>query len=339
MNDNNPMFHADQKYLNIVKDVLLNGNFKRNRTDVATISKFGVSYTLDNSKHFPLLTTKKMDGARWDSLVHELIWYLSGEHHIRNLREHTSIWDEWADEDGNLETAYGRFWRSYPVPGGPSRKEKEAWVNLSDDHVNTEGFDVSFDQLQYVIQKLKKSPNSRRIHMTAWHPANASKSLLPPCHHSVTFNVQNGNGLNLHLQQRSGDIALGAPFNIGSYALLQRLIANETGLKARKFHHSITDAHVYCGRGERADWWEENIDRFQETRPFESWETLWNQSEPPKEEKPYDHIPGLMEQYSRPAMKSPNVEIANKPIDDIEYDDIKLKNYDSHDSISFAVAP
>jgi len=333
------MKNADTEYLNLVRDVLVNGNFKRNRTDVATISKFGVSYTIDNTKSFPLLTTKKMDGGRWDSLAHELIWYISGEHHIQNLREHTSIWNEWADENNNLETAYGRFWRAYPVPGGPSRKEGETWVDLSDDNVNTERFDMSFDQLQYVIQKLKESPNSRRIHMTAWHPANASKSLLPPCHHSVTFNVQSRDELNVHLQQRSGDIALGIPFNIASYALLQRLIANETGLKAGKFHHSITDAHVYCGRGERADWWEENINRFQQTLPFESWQTLWKNSEPPEQENTYDHIPGLMEQYTRPAKKSPKVEIANKPIDDIEYDDIKLKNYESHDSIQFSVAP
>ena len=123
------MNDVDNTYKQLIKEVLSNGNFKRNRTDVATISKFGVSYTIDNSERFPLLTTKKMDGARWNSLVHELLWYLSGEEHVRNLQEHTSIWDEWADENGNLPSAYGRFWRDFPLGNGSY--EGESWALAS----------------------------------------------------------------------------------------------------------------------------------------------------------------------------------------------------------------
>lgn len=332
---------VDNTYKQVVREVLEKGNFKRNRTDVATISKFGMSYTLDNSEYFPLLTTKKMDGARWDSMVHELLWYLSGEHHIRDLQEHTSIWDAWADEDGNLDTSYGRFWRQFPVPGSSDRKEGESWIDLSDDNSDGEGFEHHFDQIQYVIDNLKENPNSRRHVVSAWHPANATVSTLPPCHYTFVFNVQNRDELNLHLQQRSGDIALGVPFNIASYALLQRIIAQETGLKPGKFHHSITDAHIYCGRGERADWWEENQDLLTEAfrnghhvdSIIDTIDTL-----APEQEENYDHIPGLLNQMTRASHNLPKVDIANESVDNIEYKDIELLEYESHDSISFAVA-
>ena len=334
------MNDVDNTYKQLIKEVLSNGNFKRNRTDVATISKFGVSYTIDNSERFPLLTTKKMDGARWNSLVHELLWYLSGEHHVRNLREHTSIWDAWTDEDGNLPSAYGRFWRNYPAPFVSHWKEGETWANKKEEVDNSDG-GPTFDQIQYVIDNLKNNPNSRRHVVTAWHPANAAVSSLPPCHFTFVFNVQNSNELNLHLTQRSGDIALGVPFNIASYALLQRLIANETGLEVGKFHHSITDAHIYCGKGERADWWEDNTDLLTEVfanghdidSVIDTIDTL-----APEQEEPYDHIPGLLEQMTRTAYNLPTVEIADKGIDDVEYKDFELKNYESHDSINFAVA-
>lgn len=333
------MNDVDNTYKQLIKEVLASGNFKKNRTDVATISKFGVDYTIDNSNGFPLLTTKKMDGFRWDSLIHELIWYFSGEHHIRNLREKTSIWDAWADDDGNLDTAYGRFWRRYPIPEDESKMPGESWTankNIWDD--DDEQF---FDQIQYVIDNLKENPNSRRHVVTAWHPANAAISTLPPCHYTFVFNVQNGNELNLHLTQRSGDIALGVPFNIASYALLQCLIANETGLEVGKFHHSITDAHIYCGKGERADWWEDNTDLLTEAFAnghdknsiIDTIDTL-----APEQEEPYDHIPGLLEQMTRTAYNLPTVEITDKGIDDVEYEDFELKNYESHDSINFAVA-
>jgi len=346
------MNDVDNTYKQLIKEVLTNGNYKQNRTDVATISKFGVSYTIDNSDRLPLLTTKKMDGARWNSLVHELLWYLSGEHHIQNLQKHTGIWDGWADEDGNLDTAYGRFWRRYPIPFSTSEfLPGESWEQISDWSQEEEGcgqkdspeeLRFTFDQIQYVIDNLKHNPNSRRHVVTAWHPANATVSTLPPCHYTFVFNVQNGDELNLHLTQRSGDVALGVPFNIASYALLQRLIANETGLEVGKFHHSITDAHIYCGKGERADWWEDNLTHLQEFMNGgyngSFFEGKYVGDDIPEQEEPYDHIPGLLEQMTRTAYNLPTVEIADKGIDDIEYKDFELKNYESHDSINFSVA-
>ena len=337
------MNDVDNTYKQLIKEVLANGNFKRNRTDVATISKFGVSYTIDNSERFPLLTTKKMDGTRWNSLVHELLWYLSGEEHVRNLQEETQIWEEWSKENGELDTAYGRFWRDYPIPLAINQYESESWIDTREDTVNVfreEG--ASFDQIQYIIDNIKENPNSRRHVVTAWHPANATVSTLPPCHAFFVFNVQNGDELNLHLTQRSGDVALGVPFNIGSYALLQRLIANETGLEVGKFHHSITDAHIYCGKGKRADWWEDNLIRLQEFMDGgyhgSFFEEKYAGSDFPEQEEPYDHIPGLLEQMTRTAYNLPTVEIEDKGIDHVEYEDFELKNYESHDSIKFSVA-
>ena len=340
------MNDVDNTYKQLIKEVLSRGSFKSNRTDVATISKFGVSYTIDNSERFPLLTTKKMDGARWNSLVHELLWYLSGEEHVRNLQEETQIWEEWSKENGELDSAYGRFWRRYPIPNPSSHLQGESWPGLNGEDSNDnivweEQGTYTFDQIQYVIENLKENPNSRRHVVTAWHPANATVSTLPPCHFSFVFNVQNGNVLNLHLTQRSGDVALGVPFNISSYALLQRLIANETDLEVGKFYHSITDAHIYCGKGERADWWEDNTDLLTEAFAnghdknsiIDTIDTL-----APEQEEPYDHIPGLLEQMTRTAYNLPTVEITDKGIDDVEYEDFELKNYESHDSINFAVA-
>jgi thymidylate synthase len=279
-----------------------------------------------------------MDGARWNSLVHELLWYLSGRHHIRNLREKTGIWDEWADEDGNLDTAYGRFWRKYPVPKKKNQIKGESWVTEDNYREDVSGETYFIDQIQYVIDNLKENPNSRRHVVTAWHPANATVSTLPPCHLMFIFNVQNGDELNLQLTQRSGDIALGIPFNIASYALLQRLIAQETGLKVGKFHHTITDAHIYCGKGERADWWEENIEDLQNNYSFDLWGEIIGNRDIPEQEEPYDHIPSLLDQMNRTSYDLPQVEIDDKSIDDIEYEDIELKEYESHDSIQFEVA-
>jgi thymidylate synthase len=292
-----------REYHELVEEVISEGNFKQNRTGVATISKFGVDYTIDRDR-FPLLTTKKMDGFRWDSMIHELFWYLDGEHHIRNLREKTGIWDEWADEDGHLDTAYGRFWRNYPVPVMGQKYDGESWDDTLYDSEwvrNDINRNPGFDQIQYVIDNLKENPNSRRHVVSAWHPANAANSTLPPCHYSFVFNVQNGNELNLHLTQRSGDIALGIPFNIACYSLLQRMIAQEVGLEVGKFHHSIVDAHIYCGVGERAHWWAESIKEYQDSmnpicKIYCEKEYIGGDTEDPEN---YDHIPGLVEQIDR----------------------------------------
>ena len=338
------MTEADKKYKEAVKEVLTEGNYKENRTDVATISKSVVDYTIDNSDGFPLLTTKKMDGARWESLVYELLWYLSGEHHIRNLREHTSIWDEWATDNGELETAYGRFWRRFPIPGNYHHVEGEEWVetlvgsdNESVDY-NRNGTPV-FDQIDYIIRNIKKNPNSRRHVLTAWHPANATVSKLPPCHAFSVFNVQ-GNKLNLHLTQRSGDMTLGVPFNIASYSLLQQIIAQETNLEVGKFHHSITDAHIYVGKDERAEWWKENNGILNPIEEEFHYQGIRNGvlKDAPEQRKPYDHVPNLLKQLQREPHESPSVEIANKSINELEFEDFELKDYQSHESLQFSVA-
>ncbi len=285
-----------KQYLDLVKYVLANGIKKENRTGVSTISVFGYFYKVDLNDGFPLLTTKKM---YFNSLVHELFWYLSGEEHIRNLKKHTKIWDAWADDDGKLETAYGRFWRRYPVPenGLDGENWKSKWT-----YYDEKSKSKVFDQIQFVIDTLKEikinptTSNLRRMVVSAWHPGNATESKLPPCHYTFTFNVT-GNKLNCHLTQRSGDIALGIPFNLASYALLTMMIAKETNFDIGEFAHTIIDAHIY-----------EN------------------------------HIEKIKEQLERKPMKLPKLQIADKPFDELKFEDIKLIDYKSHKKIKFDVA-
>ncbi len=216
-----------REYLDLVQRVLTNGTLKNNRTGIDTISCFAEHYTVDLSKGYPLLTTKRMN---FKSMLYEVLWYLSGEDHIRNLRQHTKIWDAWADENGNLDTAYGRYWRRFP----------SARLNAETGQYEV----VEVDQIGKVIELLKTDPNSRRMVVTAWEPGNAFDSKLPPCHYTFAFNVQ-GRKLSCHLTQRSGDIALGIPFNLAAYALLTQILAQETGFELGLFSHTIIDAHIY----------------------------------------------------------------------------------------------
>jgi len=277
-----------KQYLDLVKTVIDNGVRKKTRTGVDTISYFGVFYKVDLTEGFPLLTTKKM---YWKSLLHEVLWYLSGENHIRNLRQHTKIWDAWADENGVLETAYGNYWRHFPS----AKKDKNGnWVVKE------------VDQIQYVIDEIKRNPNSRRLVISAWEPGNATTSKLPPCHYTFVFNVNDGK-LNCHLTQRSGDVALGIPFNLAAYSLLTQVIAQQVGLNLGQFAHTIVDAHIYIG-------------------------------EKGTENEKYDHLEGLKEQLKREPLPLPQLNIANKPIDELKFDDFELLNYQFHDKISFEVA-
>lgn len=277
-----------KEYLDLVKLVLDNGVRKPSRTGVDTISYFGAFYKVDLQKGFPLLTTKKMV---WKSLLHEVLWYLSGENHIRNLRKHTKIWDAWADENGNLETAYGYYWRHFPS----AQKDKNGNWKVTE-----------VDQIQYVIDEIRRNPNSRRLVVSAWEPGNAIHSKLPPCHYTYTFNVNNGR-LNCHLTQRSGDIALGIPFNLAAYSLLTQIIAQETNLELGEFAHTIIDAHIYVA--------DEGTDM-----------------------ERYDHKKGLLEQLEREPLPLPKLEIAKKPIDELTFEDFSLHGYESHDRIKFEVA-
>ncbi|WP_253738705.1 thymidylate synthase [Halohasta salina] len=330
-----------QQYLDLVDSTLSGGSYKPNRTGVDTIASFSRSYTVDLQEGFPLLTTKDLSGFRWNSLIHEFKWYLSGEEHIRNLREETRIWDAWADEEGRLDTAYGRFWRRYPVPS--EGLDGEAWPDEDHRWRNDDG---TFDQIQYVVDTLKQSPNSRRLVVSAWHPANAAVSTLPPCHYTFVFNVQ-GDTLNCHLTQRSGDIALGVPFNIAAYSLLTHAVAQETGFEVGEFGHTVVDAHVYCGTDERGAWYAENLEELQQRlgevdsrngyRDVREWLTETAPAEREDNER-YDHVPGLLTQLSREPRSRPRIEIADKPLDDLEFEDIHLTDYDPADGIRFAVA-
>ena len=268
-----------REYLDLVERVLTHGTLKQNRTGIDTLSCFSEYYKVDLSKGYPLLTTKKMN---FKAMVYEVLWYLSGEDHIRNLRQHTKIWDAWADENGNLDTAYGRYWRRFP----------SAQLNPA-----TGSYEViEVDQIGRIIDLLKNDPNSRRMVVTAWEPGNALESKLPPCHYTFAFNVQ-GKKLNCHLTQRSGDIAIGIPFNLAAYALLTQILARESSLELGFFSHTIIDAHIYI-----------------------------------------NHIDGLKEQLRRTPRALPHLEITQRPIDDLAFEDFTLVGYDCYDPIKFTVA-
>ncbi|MBZ0184160.1 MAG: thymidylate synthase [Melioribacteraceae bacterium] len=293
-----------KEYHDLVKLVLENGVRKKSRTGVDTLSYFGAFYKVDLSKGFPLLTTKQMI---WKSLLHEVLWYLSGEEHIKTLREKTKIWDAWADEEGRLQTAYGRFWRRYPVPSNGAILDGEVYVDESHPFVNVEeNGTLTFDQIGWVINEIKTNPNSRRMVVLAWHPANAVVSKLPPCHYTFTFNVNDGK-LNCHLTQRSGDIALGIPFNLAAYSMLTQIIAQQTNLDLGYFAHTIVDAHIYA-------------------------------ADKGSEMEAYDHVEGLKEQISRKPYDLPTLKIADKSIDELQFDDFELVNYQHHPRIKFEVA-
>jgi thymidylate synthase len=333
----------------MVETVLSEGTYKPNRTGVDTISHFSYSYTVDLEEGLPVLTTKDMSGFRWKSLIHELLWYFSGEEHIRNLREKTGIWDAWADEEGKLETAYGRFWRRFPVPDEDSQLPGEAWADEECPWVTEEEGSLVFDQVQYVLDTLNgdnpdKDHNSRRMVISAWHPANAAVSGLPPCHYTYVINVKDGK-INTHLTQRSGDIALGVPFNIAAYSLITKIIAKQTDFEPGKFSHTVVDAHIYCGRNERGEWYSENLEELQERlasvedrEDFLDVKSWLTENAPAEEEEGYDHVPGLLKQLSRKPREKPSMELPEKGIDELEFEDFQLEDYNPHPGIRFEVA-
>lgn len=346
-----------RQYQKLVKRVLENGNYRPNRTASDSISTFSQHYEIDLQEGFPLLTTKDLSGYRWNSLIHELLWYFSGEHHIRNFREHSKIWDAWADEDWNLPTAYGRFWRRYPVPEEDAKLPGEAWADENSLWTEREeDGTLVVDQIKYVVETLRgnnpeRSPNTRRLVVTPWHPANATESALPPCHAMFVFNVQ-GDRLNCHLTQRSADIALGVPFNIAAYSMITKIVAEQTDFKPGTFSHTQVDSHIYCGKGERGEWYSENLEELKEKiREAEAPQDYleirdWILKDAPEEEKTdptedrygYDHVPGLLKQLSREPRERPEMHIPQKSIDQMEYDDFELKGYNPHPGLKFSVA-
>ncbi len=288
-----------KQYLDAVKETLEKGQRKPNRTGVDTISTFNINYEIDLRQGFPLLTTKQIC---WKNIVIENLWFLSGKTDIALLKKHNcKFWDPWADENGRVPSAYGNFWRHFPLPG--------------DGNTN--------DQVAYVVGQLKTNPMSRRLVVSAWAPGNAQTSALPPCHAFWVLNTQfdelGEETLCLHLTQRSGDIALGVPYNIAGYALLLELFSRFSGIKLGIFGHTLIDAHIYTAKA--------NGDMSE-----------------------YDHIPGLQMQLNRTPHALPSLEIdpAIQSLDDIEpllsleteeiMSHFVLHNYNPYPAINFKVA-
>src|SRR6201987_2921760 len=262
-----------RQYLDLMERILDHGTRKRDRTGTGTLSVFGHQMRFDLNQGFPLVTTKKLHVK---SIIHELLWFLRGETNVRYLNEHgVRIWDEWADESGDLGPVYGQQWRSWPASDGET-----------------------IDQMAGVIAAIRRNPESRRLIVSAWNPAEVDKMALPPCHCLFQLYVANGR-LSCQLYQRSADVFLGVPFNIASYALLTMMVAQVTGLAAGNFVHSLGDAHLYTNHIEQA--------RLQLTRPT----------------RPL------------PIMKiNPNV----KDIFAFRYEDFLLQGYDPHPHIKAEVA-
>ncbi len=260
-------------YLDLLERVLQDGVNKDDRTGTGTLSVFGHQMRFDLADGFPLVTTKKL---HLKSIVHELLWFLAGDTNVKYLREHgVTIWDEWADANGELGPVYGKQWRSWPAQDGDT-----------------------IDQIKEVISEIRTNPSSRRLIVSAWNPADLPKMALAPCHCLFQFWVGNGR-LSCQLYQRSGDVFLGVPFNIASYALLTQMVAQVTGLAPGEFVHTLGDAHLYLTHLEQA--------RLQLTR------------------KPR-------------ALPSLKLNPAIKDLFAFRYDDIAFEAYDPHPAIAAKVA-
>lgn len=216
-----------QAYLDLLTHIRQNGTLKSDRTGTGTYSVFGYQMRYDLSEGFPLVTTKKI---HLKSVIHELLWFIAGDTNIKYLKENgVSIWDEWADENGDLGPVYGKQWRSWVCPDGTTR-----------------------DQLKDVVEQIKTNPDSRRLLVNAWNVSDIENMALPPCHCLFQFYVADGK-LSCQLYQRSADVFLGVPFNIASYALLTAMIAHACDLEPGEFVHTLGDAHLYTNHLEQAD--------------------------------------------------------------------------------------
>lgn len=215
-----------RQYLQLLDHVLTNGVPKADRTGVGTLSVFGYQMRFDLTEGFPLVTTKRL---HFKSIAHELLWFLAGDTNVRSLNAHgVRIWDEWADEQGDLGPIYGRQWRAWPAPSGES-----------------------IDQLAHVVDELRRNPHSRRLVVSAWNVADLPRMALAPCHALFQFYVAGGQ-LSCQLYQRSADIFLGVPFNIASYALLTTMVAQVCELEAGELIHTLGDAHLYTNHVKQA---------------------------------------------------------------------------------------
>jgi thymidylate synthase len=262
-----------KQYLDLMRTILDEGHFKADRTGTGTYSIFGYQMRFDLQKGFPLLTTKKL---HLRSIIYELLWFLRGDTNIQYLHDHNvTIWDEWADENGDLGPVYGKQWRSWEAPDGRV-----------------------IDQITSLIEQIKRNPDSRRLMVSAWNPADVDQMALPPCHTMFQFYVSNGE-LSCQLYQRSADVFLGVPFNIASYALLTMMVAQVCGLKAKDFVHTFGDAHIYSNHVEQA-----KLQLSRDPRP-------------------------LPQMRINPSVNS---------IFDFQYEDFTLENYDPHPHIKAEVS-
>ena len=262
-----------EAYHQLMRDILEKGDRKDDRTGTGTLSLFGYQMRFNLQEGFPLVTTKKL---HLRSIIHELLWFMKGDTNIRYLQENkVSIWDEWADENGDLGPVYGKQWRSWQAPDGRQ-----------------------IDQLSNVIEQIKKNPDSRRMIVVAFNPADVDRMALPPCHAFFQFYVSQGK-LSCQLYQRSADVFLGVPFNIASYALLVHMIAQACELKVGDFVHTLGDAHLYLNHLEQA--------KLQLTRE-------------------HRHLPRLV---LNPAVKN---------VFDFKFEDIAIEGYDPHPAIKGEVA-
>lgn len=262
-----------KQYLDLMRTILDEGHYKADRTGTGTYSIFGYQMRFDLQKGFPLLTTKKL---HLRSIIYELLWFLRGDTNIQYLHDHNvTIWDEWADENGDLGPVYGKQWRSWEAPDGRV-----------------------IDQITNLIEQLKRNPDSRRLIVSAWNPADVDQMALPPCHTMFQFYANDGQ-LSCQLYQRSADVFLGVPFNIASYALLTMMVAQVCGLKAKDFVHTFGDAHIYSNHVEQA-----KLQLSRDPRP-------------------------LPQMRINPEVKS---------IFNFQYEDFTLENYDPHPHIKADVA-
>ena len=273
MKPESPYTGGMQQYLDLMRTALERGVEKRDRTGTGTLSIFGHQMRFDLAKGFPLVTTKKL---HLKSIIYELLWFLRGDTNVRWLQEHgVSIWDEWADEAGDLGPVYGSQWRSWPTSDGGA-----------------------IDQISAVVEQIRGNPDSRRLIVTAWNPAEIDRMALPPCHCLFQFYVANDR-LSCQLYQRSADIFLGVPFNIASYALLTMMMAQVTGHAPGEFVHTFGDAHLYLNHREQA---REQVSR---------------------------------KAYPMPQM---HINPAVRDIFGFRYEDFRLENYEAHPHIKAKVA-
>ncbi len=290
-----------RQYLDIVRHVLERGTRKENRTGIDTLSTFNYNYEIDVRDGFPLLTTKEIS---WKNIVIENLWFLSGETQIGLLHRHNcKFWDPWADDQGHVPSAYGNFWRHFPVPG--------------------ESGLAGSDQIAWVLDQLRNNPMSRRHVVSAWAPGNAQTSALPPCHAFWVLNVQmsecNEPILCLHLTQRSADVALGVPYNIAGYAFLLELFGHLTGIRPGIFAHTLIDAHIYTAKQDRSDAEYDHVPGLQEQ---------------------LSRTPGTLPSLAiDPSIRSLD-DISDLLAEDTEtiLDTFRLDDYDPHPPIHFRVA-